>query len=77
MPDSRWVSLSARVVKKELRYVELARHGFKIPPHDPFHQMSASETVDGDVTALGMFAHMHVRGKDMTFRAIRRRVSRT
>ena len=57
------------LVKKELRYVELAKHGFKIPPHDPFHQMSASETVDGDVTALGMFAHMHVRGKDMTFRA--------
>jgi thiol-disulfide isomerase/thioredoxin len=57
------------LVKKELHYVELARHGFKIPPHDPFHQMSASETVDGDVTALGMFAHMHVRGKDMTFRA--------
>jgi len=57
------------LVKKELRYVELAKHGFKIPPHDPFHQMSASQTVDGDVTALGMFAHMHVRGKDMTFRA--------
>ena len=30
---------------------------------------SGSMTVDGDVTALGMFAHMHVRGKDMTFRA--------
>lgn len=57
------------LVKKELHYVELAKHGFKIPPHDPFHQMSASQTVDGDVTALGMFAHMHVRGKDMTFRA--------
>jgi thiol-disulfide isomerase/thioredoxin len=57
------------LVKKELRYVELAKHGFKIPPHDPFHQLSASKTVDRDVTALGMFAHMHVRGKDMTFRA--------
>lgn len=56
-------------VKKELRYVELVKHGFTIPPHDPFHQLSASQTVDGDVTALGMFAHMHVRGKDMTFRA--------
>lgn len=56
-------------VQKELRYVELASHRFKIPPHDPHHQLSASRTVDRDVTAYGMFAHMHVRGKDVTFRA--------
>ncbi|BBO34720.1 hypothetical protein PLANPX_4332 [Lacipirellula parvula] len=56
-------------VTKELRYVELASHGFKIPPHAPFHRLDASRTVDRDVTAYGMFAHMHVRGKDVTFRA--------
>jgi thiol-disulfide isomerase/thioredoxin/mono/diheme cytochrome c family protein len=55
-------------VAKELRYVELASHGFKIPPHAPFHRLDASRTVDHDVTAYGMFAHMHVRGKDVTFR---------
>lgn len=56
-------------VAKELRYVELASHRFKIPPHAPHHQLSASRTVSHDVTAYGMFAHMHVRGKDVTFRA--------
>jgi hypothetical protein len=56
-------------VAKELRYVELASHGFRIPPHTPFHRLDASRTVDRDVTAYGMFAHMHVRGKDVTFRA--------
>lgn len=56
-------------INKELRYLQIADFRFRIPPHEPFHRVSASRTVDSDVTARGLFAHMHVRGRDMTFLA--------
>jgi hypothetical protein len=31
--------------------------------------MRSSRTLDQDVTLLGLFTHMHLRGKDMTFYA--------
>ncbi len=45
-------------MKKELRYVELAKHGFRFRRTIRFIKLSASQTVDGDVTALGMFAYV-------------------
>ena len=32
--------------------------------------MTATRTFAADSTGIGMFSHMHLRGKDMTFRAI-------
>jgi hypothetical protein len=56
-------------VQKELQHTELYDNRFRIPPFDPHFKVAKSKTVDKDVTAFGMFAHMHTRGKDITFRA--------
>ena len=33
----------------------------------PGWRMSAAKTIPANATLLGMFTHMHVRGRDMTF----------
>ena len=58
-------------VQKQLRYVLLVDHRFAIPPGAPAHPVTASKTLDQDAIGVGMFCHMHVRGKDMTFRSHR------
>lgn len=56
-------------IQQELRYLEIANYNFTIPPFAPFHEVSSSRTLSHDATIYGMFAHMHVRGRDITFRA--------
>jgi len=56
-------------VQKQLRYVLLVDHRFAIPPGAPAHPVTASKTLGQDAIGVGMFCHMHVRGKDMTFRS--------
>jgi hypothetical protein len=56
-------------VQKELHYLELKNQKFAIPPYASHHPVSSALSVDDDVTLFGFFAHMHVRGKDVTFRA--------
>jgi hypothetical protein len=56
-------------VQKELHYLELKNQQFAIPPYAAHHPVSGALSVAGDVTLFGFFAHMHVRGKDVTFRA--------
>ena len=56
-------------IQKELHLLELYDNRFRIPPFAAYHTVSKSKTLQRDVTAYGMFAHMHVRGKDITFRA--------
>lgn len=56
-------------VEKELRYVQLSNQEFAIPPYAAHHPVARSETLADAVTLVGFFAHMHVRGKDMTYRA--------
>lgn len=41
----------------------------QIPPNDPFWRISADWTMDRNATALALFTHMHVRGRDMEFLA--------
>lgn len=57
------------VVQKQLRFHLLADHRFAIPPGAPAHAVQASRVLDADAVGLGLFAHMHLRGKDMTFKA--------
>jgi len=54
-------------VRKRVRYKVLARYGFEIPPGAPAHRISAEARLEGDATGLGLFSHMHLRGKDSTF----------
>ena len=42
---------------------------FAIPPKAPAHKVAASGRLDHDAIGVGLFAHMHLRGKDMTFTA--------
>lgn len=57
------------VVQKQLRNIQLNSRKFAIPPGDPAHKVVASRTLEHDVIGVGMFSHMHLRGKDMTFTA--------
>lgn len=56
-------------IDKRLKLIRLYDRRFAIPPGAPSHQVSASRTLDRDVVGLALFSHMHVRGKDMTFKA--------
>jgi thiol-disulfide isomerase/thioredoxin len=57
------------VVQSRLRVIQLFDTKFAIPPGAPAHKVTATRTLDSDVIGVGMFSHMHVRGKDMTFTA--------
>jgi hypothetical protein len=57
------------IVQKRLYHKLLVDYKFAIPPGAPAHPVSASEILERDAVGLGMFCHMHVRGKDMTFKA--------
>src|SRR5262245_23062508 len=56
-------------IQKELRHFQGVNRRFEIPPGAPHHPVTATRTFAADSTGIGMFAHMHLRGKDMTFRA--------
>jgi hypothetical protein len=54
-------------VRKQLRHVLLDPRQIAIPPGHGAFPIRAGRTLDRDVTLLGLFSHMHLRGKDMTF----------
>jgi CubicO group peptidase (beta-lactamase class C family) len=58
------------VVKQELHHVQVTTSRFEIPPGAAAHPVQATRTLPFDATGLGMFSHMHLRGKDMTFKAL-------
>jgi len=56
-------------VQKTTHFVLLDPRDISIPPGDPFYEMRASRKLEKDATLLGLFTHMHLRGRDMTFNA--------
>lgn len=60
---------SRNVVRKRLRHHLLDPRRFRIPPGHPAWAVKGSVTLKQDITLLGLFTHMHLRGKDMTFLA--------
>lgn len=56
-------------VEKQLKLSYVATTRYEIPPFAPAHRVAAIRTLPCDAIGVGMFAHMHVRGKDMTFLA--------
>jgi hypothetical protein len=72
-PEKCKVSVGFRyargVVQKQLRYLLMADSKFAIPPGAPAYRTQAVRVLDRDAVGLAMFAHMHYRGRDMTFRA--------
>jgi hypothetical protein len=56
-------------VQQQLRHVMLVNTRYSIPPGAPAYPVSASRELPCDAIGVGLFAHMHVRGKDITFTA--------
>jgi hypothetical protein len=57
------------LVDKRLYHHQVTTRQFVIAPFAPAHRVSSRRVLDFDATGVGMFSHMHVRGKDMTFQA--------
>jgi thiol-disulfide isomerase/thioredoxin len=72
-PEKCRVSVGLRypreAVQRRLRNIQLTDHRFAIPPGAPAHKVAASRILDRDIIGVGLFSHMHLRGKDMTFTA--------
>jgi thiol-disulfide isomerase/thioredoxin len=72
-PEKCRVSVGLRypraVVQKRLRHIQLADTKFAIPPGAPAHKVTATRVLDCDAVGVGLFSHMHLRGKDMAFTA--------
>ena len=56
-------------IHKQLKHFLVKNNTFAIPPGATNHKVVAEQTLERDSTGLGMFTHMHLRGKDMTFLA--------
>ena len=56
-----------REIRKRLHHFVLDPRGWEIPPGDPAYRVEASHTLAHNANLLGLFTHMHVRGRDMTF----------
>lgn len=56
-------------IDKQLRFKYIVDTKYTIPPGVAAHRVSASRVLEHEADLVGLFAHMHVRGRDMTFRA--------
>jgi peroxiredoxin len=56
-------------VRKKVHYKIIDNSRFSIPPGAPAHPVSAQKTLECDATGIGLFCHMHLRGRDTTFTA--------
>lgn len=59
------------VVQKEMQVAIAANLRFAIPPGARAHPVTASRTLADDAVGIGLFVHMHVRGRDMKVTAHR------
>lgn len=58
-------------LNKQVHFRLFVDNRFAIPPEASAHPVSASWTVPEDIVGIGLFSHMHVRGRDMSFFAQR------
>lgn len=54
-------------VRKQMRHLLLDPHRIAITPGHAMFPIRSSTKLDRDVMLLGLFTHMHLRGRDMTF----------
>jgi hypothetical protein len=57
------------IVQKRLRHKLLEDNEFEIPPGAPAYPVSNAKEFEADADGIALFVHMHLRGRDMTFRA--------
>ncbi len=74
-PETSKISVGLRfpreVVHKQLYHSRVDTGRFKITPFSPAFPVIASRKLAFDATGVGLFTHMHVRGKDILFAAKR------
>jgi len=58
------------VVERRLRHKAITDTRFTIAPEAPAQRVEAAWTLDVDAEGVGLFAHMHLRGRDMRFEAL-------
>ena len=72
-PEQCQISVGLRFahkpVQKQLHFRLLDPHRFRIAPGHAAYPVAENAELNHDVSILGMFCHMHARGKDMTFLA--------
>jgi hypothetical protein len=70
-PEKCQISVGMRyareVVHKEFHFLWMVNNEFAIPPGEPLHRVAATTPLECDAIGAGLFAHMHLRGRDMTF----------
>ncbi len=49
----------------------IANTRFEIPPHEPNHEVRSQKKVPTEVRIVGLFPHMHLRGKDFLFTLVK------
>lgn len=57
-------------VQRQLHHQQVTTGRFLIPPGEPAHVVQSTRTIPFDAEGLGMFSHMHLRGKNMIFDAL-------
>lgn len=57
-------------VDKELRVCIVSDRRFRIPPGASAHPVAAQRRLRHAARGIGLFVHMHLRGRDMTVRAV-------
>ncbi len=70
-PETNAMTVAMRYAKepvmKQARHKVLSGRGFTIPAGDSAAPVVASKTIEKDSTAVALFVHMHLRGKNTTF----------
>lgn len=56
-------------IEKRLKFMLLVDNKFAIPPGAPAYPVAVTKVLEHDTIGMGLFAHMHLRGKDMIFKA--------
>ncbi len=54
-------------VDQRLYHAEATNWRFAIPPGAEAHEVAGNQRFEPEIEGVGVFAHMHLRGKDMTF----------
>ncbi|HUR28766.1 MAG TPA: redoxin family protein [Planctomycetota bacterium] len=57
-------------IERRARHLEISNSRFAIPPFEPAHAVDATRKFPGAATGIGMFVHMHLRGRDVDVREL-------
>jgi hypothetical protein len=72
-PEKAKVSVGLKFAREkidqQLRHVLFVDTRYTIPPGAPAHPVKSERTLNCDAVGVGLFTHMHVRGKAMSFTA--------